>query len=43
MEFLADIELHCVGGGDLRAEELAAAPLLRGTESGTWASSPTGR
>ena len=26
MEFLPDIELHCVGGGDLRAEELAAAP-----------------
>jgi mannosyltransferase len=26
MEFLPDLELHCVGGGDLRAEELAAAP-----------------
>jgi mannosyltransferase len=25
MEFLPDLELHCVGGGDLRAEELAAA------------------
>jgi mannosyltransferase len=26
MEFLPDLELHCVGGGALRAEELAAAP-----------------
>jgi mannosyltransferase len=26
MEFLPDLELHCVGGGDLRAEELVAAP-----------------
>lgn len=27
MEFLPDLELHCVGGGNLRAEELAAAPI----------------
>lgn len=26
MEFLPDLELHCVGGGPLRAEELAALP-----------------
>lgn len=26
MEFLPDLELHCVGGGALRAEELAAVP-----------------
>lgn len=26
MEFLPDLELRCVGGGDLRAEELAAVP-----------------
>jgi mannosyltransferase len=26
MEFLPDLELHCVGGGALRADELAGAP-----------------
>lgn len=26
MEFLPDLELHCVGGGNLSAEELAAVP-----------------
>ena len=28
MEFLPDLELYCVGGGDLRVEELAAAPAF---------------
>jgi len=27
MEFLPNLELHCVGGGELRADELAAVPV----------------